>query len=584
MSRFQWILVSIILAVGLLVGVVLLSMDSLTPVQSAEEHEEGGNSEEEGHDHTAEGPHEGVLLGESNQPVKLEVVSGEKGKGKLQLSFYAIDDQNRSVDPKQFQLEASWKRLGEKQPLAFQVQEQAWVAQSLLDEPHSFELEAKLTVSGKAYTYHWEKHENRLELSAEQLGESNIRFAKVGSRTLSETLELPGKIAVDQDRYVHLTPRISGIVTAVYTHLGEAVAKGELMAVIESRELGDLRLDYLQASQRYDQARKRYELEQGFFNNTSRLIRGLQRGDNIEKLHQELLGQVIGTDRQTLMGAYSEFRLANQTYVREKKLLSQEATSRAEFQKAEQAFIEARSSYQAAIEEAGRSRRLALLDREQEMQALAPAVDISRRKLQSLGLGTTGSSVRYELRSPINGTVITKHIAAGESLSADADAFVVADLSEVWAEMMIPESQLETVRLGQRVEVISQTGKYRTGGTVSHLGATVDEASRTAESHAEVLNPNRIWKPGMFVTVQLQSNPYRVPLAIPQSAVQSIEGENVVFVRDGEALQAVPVELGRRTQDWVEVREGLKPGTTYASSNSFLLKAELEKSSAGHSH
>lgn len=583
MSRFQWILVSIILAVGLLTGVVLLSMDSLTPVQSAEEHEEGSN-EEEGHDHSAEGPHEGVLLGEADQPVKLEVIAGEKGKGKLQLSFYAIDAQNKTLEPQQIQLQASWKRLGKSHALVFKAQEQAWIAQALIDEPHSFELAAKLTVAGKTYDYHWENHENRLELSAEELGESNVRFAKTGPRTLSETLELPGKIAVDQDRYVHLTPRISGIVTAVYTHLGEAVAKGELMAVIESRELGDLRLDYLQASQRYDQARKRYELEQGFFNNTARLIRALQRGDNIETLHRELLGQVIGTDRQTLIGAYSEFRLAHQTYVREQKLLPQQATSRAEFQRAEQAFIEARAGYQAAIEEAGRTRRLALLDREQEMQALAPAVEISRRKLQSLGLGTSGSSVRYELRSPINGTVITKHIAVGESLSADADAFLIADLSEVWAEMMIPESRLETVRLGQRVEVISQTGKYRTGGIVSHLGATVDEASRTAESHAEVLNPNRVWKPGMFVTIQLQSNPYRVPLAVPQSAVQSLEGENVVFVRDGEALQAVPVELGRRTQDWVEVREGLEPGMTYASSNSFLLKAEIEKSTASHSH
>lgn len=576
MSRFQWILISIILAVGLLAGGILLSLDSLTPVQSAEEHEEGSEAEK----HGPEGPHEGVLLGEEAQPVKLEVVSRAKGPGKLQLSFYAIGEGGRTLEPGQSKLQASWERLGEAHPLALKTQKEAWVAQSLIDEPHSFALTARLVVAGKTYTYAWEKYEHRLELEAEQLRESKITFAQAGPRTLSETLELPGKIAVDQTRDVHLTPRLGGIVTAIYTHLGHAVTKGQLLAVLESRELGDLRLDFLQASQRYEQARQRYEIEQGFFNHTTRLIRGLQRGDNIESLHRELLGQVIGADRQTLVGAYSEFRLAHQTYTREKTLLPQQATSRAEFQQAEQAFVAARAAYQAAIEEAGRSRRLQLFEREQDMKAQAPAVEMARRKLQSLGAGTGGSSLRYELRAPISGTIIAQHIAAGEQLLAEAEAFQIADLSQVWAEMMIPESQLGAVRLGQRVEVVSQTGRYRSGAIVEHLGATVDEASRTSESHADLLNPERLWKPGMFVTIQLESNPYRVPVAVPPGAIQSLEGEDMVFVRDGEALQAIPVELGRRSRQWVEVREGLEPGMRYAATNSFLLKAELEKALA----
>ncbi len=583
MSRFQWIIVSFVLAIGLIFGIGLLRLDSLTPVQSAEEHEEGGSGED-GHQHNEEGPHEGLLLGNTKGPLKLEVVSREKGKGKLELRFYALAEGNRTLEPQQTQLQVSWKRLGKTYPLNFKIQEQSWVAQSLIDEPHSFELQAKLMLQGKTHDFHWEKHENRIELSKEQLRESNILFARIGSRILSETLQLPGKIAVDQDRYVHLTPRISGIVTRVFKHLGENVSQGELLAVVESRELGDLRLDYQQSSLRYEQARKRYDDERGFFNNTSRLIRGLQKGENIESLHQELLGLAIGTDRQNLLKAYSEWRLANQNYQREKTLLAQKVTSQAEYQQAEQTFLETRSVYQAVIEEAERSRRLQLLEREQDMRSLAPAADMARQKLQSLGLNTKGTSIRYELRSPIHGTIISKHIAAGESLAADADAFLIADLSQVWAEMMIPESQLESVRLGQRVEVISQTGKYSTGGIVSHLGATVDESSRTAESHAEVLNSQRIWKPGMFVTVQLQSNPYRVPLAVPAAAIQALEGEDVVFVRDGEALQAVPVELGRRSQNWVEVREGLEAGMAYVSSNSFLLKAEIEKSTASHSH
>ncbi len=109
MSRLQWILVILILGLGLLGGLVLLSLDSLTPVQSAEEgHEEAGGHAEEGeagHDeHAAAGPHEGVLLGEPDQAVKLEVITREKGQGKLQLSFYAISE-GKAIKPEELQLD-----------------------------------------------------------------------------------------------------------------------------------------------------------------------------------------------------------------------------------------------------------------------------------------------------------------------------------------------------------------------------------------------------------------------------------------------------------------------------------------------
>lgn len=572
MSRFQWILISIILGIGLLASVLLLRVESLTPVQSREEQE----NEKSGSG--TEGPHRGVLVGEE-QPIQLEVVAEPKGHGKLLLSFYALKIKEL-IRPEQVQLQANWKRLGQTHTLPLQPQEQAWVSQSLIDEPHSFVLNAKLTIQGKSYDYHWEKYENRLELSKEQLQESKITFAQAGPRTMSDTLELPGKIAANQDRYVHITPRISGNVTHVYKHLGEYVRQGEVLAVLESRELGALRLDYFSANVRYQQARHIYILEHGFFQNTARLIAGLKRGDNIEQLHKQLLDLSIGANRESLVGAYADYHLARQTLAREKQLLTTQATSQAEYQQAEKVLQEARARYESTIEEISRQRRLSLLERQQEMQRVSPERMVARKKLQMMGLTPNSESMSFELRSPLRGRILSQHIAVGEALEATADTFVIADLNEVWAEMMIPESRINAVNLGQRVEVRSQTGQYQGSGIVRHLGTVVDENSRTAEAHAVLPNPNYIWKPGMFVTLQLQSNPYHVPLAVQESAIQTIEGESNVFVQDGEALQAVPVKLGRRGQGWVEVREGLVPGQGYAAQNSFFLKAELEKSNA----
>lgn len=568
--RSQPLIVVFILVFGLIAGFLLLRVESLTPVQKDEEAGAG--------EPAADGPHQGVVLGKE-RPIRLEAVDQHQGRSRLKLSFYALKGE-QTLKPAQAQLQIRIKRLGKTSELALKPEDEGWVGRATLEEPHSFSLEATLKVEGQSYSYQWEHPENRLVLSPEQQKASGLSFATAGPRTLSETLELPGKIAVNQDRYAHITPRLSGIVTHVYKHLGESVAKGELLAVLESRELGDLRLEYLEASQRWQQARKRYQLEQGFFTGTAQLLRGLEGGQNIEVLHRQLLAEAIGADRETLISAYAAYRLAFESFAREQRLWLQKATSEAEYQQAEKALIAARAAYQAAIEEVGRQRRLQLLSRQQEVDAAAPAVEIARRKLETLGLSAGSSSVRYELRAPLSGNVISSHIVVGESLGADLDVFVLADLSEVWAEMMIPESQLETVKLRQRVEVVSQTGKYQAAGVVSHLAATVDEESRTAEAHAEVANPQRIWKPGMFVTLRLESNPFTVPVAIRQTAVQSMEGENVVFLRDGEALQAVPVELGRRGQGWVEVRKGLSPGQTYVAANSFLIKAELEKALA----
>lgn len=570
MSRFQWLFVVLILGLGLLAGVLLLRVESLTPVQQEEASEEKTE--------TPDGPHQGVVLGKDH-PVQLEVVTQHQGRSQLQLRFYAIQGKEALL-PAKAQLQVTLKRLGKTWPLALKSDDKGWSTQTALDEPHSFSLDAKLITPTGPQAYSWDHPENRLELSETQQRASHIGFELVAPRTLSETLELPGKIAVNQDRYAHITPRLSGIITQVYKHLGEPVSKGQLLAVIESRELGDLRLDYLQASQAYSQARKRYELEQGFFNSTAQLIWALKANADITVRHQELLRQVIGADRQTLLSAYSAYQLARETFAREQRLLPQQATSQAEYQQAQEALLSARATYQGAVEEVGRQRRLQLLAREQEMQAQAPGVEIAKRKLQTLGLGAEGASVRYELRAPINGTLLSSHIVVGEALAADADAFLIADLSEVWAEMMIPEAELETVRLNQHVEVLSQTGKYQSSGVVTHLGATVDETSRTAEAHAAVLNPQRVWKPGMFVTIRLDSNPFTVPVAVKQTAIQNMEGQAVVFVQDGEALQAVPVELGRKGSGWVEIRKGLRPGQRYVASNSFLIKAELEKALA----
>jgi cobalt-zinc-cadmium efflux system membrane fusion protein len=94
-----------------------------------------------------------------------------------------------------------------------------------------------------------------------------------------------------------------------------------------------------------------------------------------------------------------------------------------------------------------------------------------------------------------------------------------------------------------------------------------------------VANPDGAWKPGLFVTA-LVMRPAPVALAIPRTALQLRAGLPLVYVVDGNHFVARPVRVGRLGRRIAEITDGLAAGERYAATNSFLVKAELEKGEA----
>jgi cobalt-zinc-cadmium efflux system membrane fusion protein len=97
-------------------------------------------------------------------------------------------------------------------------------------------------------------------------------------------------------------------------------------------------------------------------------------------------------------------------------------------------------------------------------------------------------------------------------------------------------------------------------------------------------NPKGLWRPGLPVTVALKAAEADVPVAVTADAVQTLDGRSVVFVRQGQQFEARTVELGRRDEHHVEVQKGLAAGERYAARNSFLVKADIGKAAAEHTH
>jgi cobalt-zinc-cadmium efflux system membrane fusion protein len=190
----------------------------------------------------------------------------------------------------------------------------------------------------------------------------------------------------------------------------------------------------------------------------------------------------------------------------------------------------------------------------------------------------------FEVRSQIAGTVINGHLIVGEFVPENQWVYIVADLSEVWADFFVPISERGSVRIGQGVVVDPISSGVSITGVVSYVAPYADERSQSQLVRAVIPNPNGELLPGMFVSGDLITDEVTAPTVIKQAAVQHLRDWEVVFVRYGDTYEARPITLGRVDGEWVEVVEGLEGGEEYVSGNSFLIKADILKSGASHDH
>ncbi len=266
----------------------------------------------------------------------------------------------------------------------------------------------------------------------------------------------------------------------------------------------------------------------------------------------------ISEQRAELQAAQMRQQLARTTYEREKKLWEEKISPQQDVLQAEQAL------------------------RETEI-----AVANVRQKLQAVGANANASAGglnRYELRAPFDGIIIEKHIALGEQVRDDTNVFTISDLRTVWAQINVSAKDLPLVRVGEKVTIRSTSFDQSATGTVAYIGSLIGEQTRTAQARVTVKNPKAIWRPGLFVNVELLASEASVPVTVASDAIQTMENKTVVFLRTPTGFIPQPVQVGRSDGKRVEIVKGLQPGAKYASTGSFVVKAEAGKGSASHSH
>lgn len=340
-------------------------------------------------------------------------------------------------------------------------------------------------------------------LNEEQIRDFGIEIEQAGPAQLIVHRVLSGEVVLDPNRVAYITPRISGIVVQINKTLGDAVGKGELMAIIDSRELADAKAGYLAA---------------------------------VERLS-----------------------LAQTSFDREKKLWEKKISSEEDYFNARQALAEA---------------GIALRNAKQGLYSLG----FDENYLTKLSDLPDTLYTRYEILAPFEGIVIGRQIGLGEVVTDESQIYRIVDLSRVWAELTIYQNDLRVIHVGQLVTIRADDIDADVNGNIEYISPVIDESTRTAIARVVISNPDRAWRPGTFVTGQVDAGTADVPVAVVRGAIVKLSGRDVVFVQTDDGFVPQAVRVGRTDPTSAEILSGIEPGQRYVCANAFILKAELSKS------
>ena len=353
------------------------------------------------------------------------------------------------------------------------------------------------------------EEENIVKFTDEELREFGVTIDTVKGGKLHVYVEATGEIKPDPDLVSHLVPRVSGIASEVRKKVGDRVREGEIMAIIESRELADAKSAYLTAREK--------------------------------------------------------FKLAEFEFKRKERLWKDKIVAEKDYLKAKKMFAEA---------------QIELMAREQKLHALG----LTDEEVRALKNHRDVPLTRYELLSPITGVVLERHITKGEFVSTDMTVFKIADLSRVWILLAIYEKDIPYVREGQNVIVEVGYGTKPVRCRLSYVAPVIDEKTRTVEARCVASNKKELLRPGTFVRAKIDVESIDVGIVVPKTAVHTLRGKTVVFVRTPEGFVPREVVTGRSDAERVEILKGLEPGERYASKGGFTIKAELKKAEFGEGH
>ncbi|WP_311270174.1 efflux RND transporter periplasmic adaptor subunit [Sphingobium sp. WCS2017Hpa-17] len=333
---------------------------------------------------------------------------------------------------------------------------------------------------------------DEIEINADGIKSSAITVAAASGSSLDGIILASAAVEAMPDAEAVLTARAPGTVTRIFKRIGDAVSAGETIALVESRD-----------------------------------------------------ASMIAADRGA---AAARATLAARQLAREKGLLAQGVSARADYETAEANLAVA--------------------------QAEARQADAAARAAR-----VTGDGRSVAVTSAVSGRITAAPASLGAYVQAETELFRVADPRRTQIEASVPAGDAGRVKAGDRVELTTNDGQVLDGRVRSATGV-VDATTRQATIVITPGSGGSIIAPGQMVQARIFASgggKSASGVTVPQDAVQTVGDRTVVFVRTPKGFKAQTIQVARRSGGMVAIVSGLKAGQSIATTNAFLLKAELEK-------
>jgi len=285
----------------------------------------------------------------------------------------------------------------------------------------------------------------------------------------------------------------------------------------------------------------------------------VQKGEVVAYLES----REVADAKSEFLTAGANLELQTTLFERERSLFEKKISAEQQFLRAENAFS------------------LSKLRHDLARQKLS-ALDVDEAEIAELPKQPVANLRRCALRSPIAGRVIERRVDLGAPVGGDQqekEIYVVADLSSVWVELVASAPDLALLKEGDGITIEDSARAKATGKTI-FISPMVSKETRTTRVIVSLDNADGRWRPGSFVGASLPIDQRSVPLLLPRSSIQTVDGKLTAFVQVPEGFEARAVQAGAMTEDAVEVIGGLKPGEIVAVLNTFVLKSDLGKAKA----
>ena len=200
------------------------------------------------------------------------------------------------------------------------------------------------------------------------------------------------------------------------------------------------------------------------------------------------------------------------------------------------------------------------------------------KEQQIVALEKSGEpNIKLPVYTPLSGVVVEKIAIEGQYVNVGEPLFVIVDLSSVWVEAELYESDLSSVRVGQSIEVTAPAWPGRTfHGRIAFVYPFLDPKTRTLKVRIQLGNPGLILKPDMFVNVVVKQH-LGSSIVIPSTAVMDTGKRQVVWVQVKEGVfEPRDVQVGPRVGDEVQIIKGLESGEIIAGSGTYLIDSESQ--------